>query len=283
MWEKMVKQLEKLKSKLFVGTSGYYFRDWVGVVYPKNLKKSTDYLKYYVDKLQFSTVELNYTFYRMPDIFQIKRFVDLTPKDFVFSLKANNLFTHAPFVGKLTEDEKWELLKEIENGIDEFKKSLKPMVESGKLFSILFQFPIMFLPEEKSFRYLKFIKKSFTDFPIAFEFRSENWGSSSYIEFLRELEVSWVITDLPKIPKLLPMIPISTNRKGYVRLHGRNKEWFKVKGGERYNYNYSDEELKEIINLIEGALRESERSVVYFNNCHHGNAVLNALRFIEIL
>ncbi len=273
----------KFLSKVFVGTSGYYFRDWIGTVYPEGLRKTSDYFKYYIEKLGFRTVELNFTFYRMPDVEQMRRFSDISPEDFVFSIKANRIFTHKPFIKTLNKDEKENLRFEIKRGIEDFKSAISPVYEKGKLSVILFQFPLRFSPDSKNFNYLSYIRKNFSDYNIAFEFRNELWASSKYIEFLRELKASWVIADLPKVEKLLPFIPVLTHTISYVRLHGRNCNWYKAGASLRYDYNYSDDELENITNSLINIFRGSEKVYIYFNNCHNGQAALNAIRFREIL
>lgn len=75
----------------------------------------------------------------------------------------------------------------------------------------------------------------------------------------------------------MPPVARSTGDLAYVRLHGRNaKDWWNSPEGERYLYDYSEEELREWIPKIRELLKEAGRAVVFFNNCHLGHAVKNA-------
>jgi len=83
--------------------------------------------------------------------------------------------------------------------------------------------------------------------------------------------------DEPKLSQLMPYLPNATGPISYFRFHGRNLSWFKASREERYNYLYSEDELKSFLPSIHRIVHATEKAYIYFNNCHAGNAVKNAL------
>ena len=81
----------------------------------------------------------------------------------------------------------------------------------------------------------------------------------------------------------MPFIKEVTSDIGYLRFHGRNTHWFNATVDERYNYQYSDEELRAFIPEIKEMNRKSEKMFIFFNNCHAGFAVKNALSLLNLL
>ncbi|MFN6991201.1 MAG: DUF72 domain-containing protein [Fervidobacterium sp.] len=115
--------------------------------------------------------------------------------------------------------------------------------------------------------------------PIFFEFRHESW-----IHFIEELlrneNVYIAIPDLPKLKGIFPNIKINQSIV-YLRLHGRNEKWFKADEKTRYDYFYSDSELRSII--LSTFPDNFEKAYVFFNNCYRGQALKNALKFRELV
>lgn len=260
---------------IYVGTSGYSFKDWIGNAYPADLAPSK-MLKYYYSVWDFKAVELNFTYYRMPSYKNIASISRQIPGEITFAVKAPGTITHDYWrnddINSMREDTK------------KFISALEPIKIEGRLGPLLLQFPNSFKPEEKSFDYLKTTAASFgPDYKLALEFRNKLWAKKEIFQFIKELEAVPVTVDEPPLNSLYPYIPECGKETAYFRFHGRNQDWFTVSGDERYNYDYSDDELRSFtLNVLE-FFNKGLDVYVFFNNCHMGNAVHNALRFRELL
>ncbi len=262
-----------------IGTSGFSFKDWRGVVYPKDIQPA-DALEEY-QKLGFNCVEINSTYYTL---ISDKSFIGMESKtgpDFEFTVKAYKGITHDPFDTRLKEK-----MPDLEKAIDDSKMflfSIQPLREKNKLGAVLFQFPVFFQPNNENTEYLGGLKDLFKDIPIVAEFRHVSWARPETYEFLKTREIGFCTVDEPKIPRLMPFINEVTSDIGYIRLHGRNKNWFNASLEERYNYSYSEKEMKDFIPEIRKTDSKAKKTFVFFNNCHAGNAAKNALKLIQLL
>ncbi|HOJ42589.1 MAG TPA: DUF72 domain-containing protein [Syntrophorhabdaceae bacterium] len=252
---------------IFIGTSGFSFEDWKGEVYPEHIK-SYEMLPYYEEKLGFNTLEVNYTYYTLPSQKTMESFYRRTSKGFTFVVKAYKGLTHQ-------RDDAFKKTSDI------FKEGIMPLKE--KLKAILFQFPYNFSPGKESIRLLHEITSGFNEFNVVIEFRNHKWFRDEYIELLRSLSLGFCVVDEPKIEGLMPFHPVLTSDTGYFRFHGRNKDWFKAPAAVRYDYYYTDDELKEFVSPIREISKKAINTFIYFNNCHLGKAVKNAHRLKELL
>lgn len=255
-----------MAGKLFFGTAGWSYSDWEGKVYPRPRPPRFNPLFFLAQLFEF--VEVNMTFYSIPDTRIVEGWVQKTRMcpDFRFWIKAHRQFTHDRSFGPET--------------VSRFKRPLLPLKESGQIGGILFQFPYSYKFSGASFSHIEALSGDFCDYPRAFEFRHRSWNHPDLIEYLQTSGGSWVNIDQPVISHSLPLTAISTSGDiGYLRLHGRNySAWFSDQGrDERYNYSYSREELKGIGGIIQ-ALRKKVRSLyVSGNNHYQGQAVKNLL------
>lgn len=252
-------------SEYIVGTSGFSYIDWKGFFYPENIRKS-DFLWYY--SKHFRTTEINSTYYLIPSVKTVESMIMKTPKDFVFSVKANQIFTHQREYNR----EDMSKMKDVLFAFD------------GKLGVILFQFPHSFHRNSKNEDYIKKLREDFFEFDVAFEFRSYEWFSDAVYRLLRDIDVSLVCVDEPRIKGLPPSVFISTTKKfAYIRFHGRNAEkWYEhKKPEERYDYLYSEDELKEWADRIKTS--DTSKFFIYFNNHPRAQAVKNAKMFLELI
>ncbi|OPY79321.1 MAG: hypothetical protein A4E65_01916 [Syntrophorhabdus sp. PtaU1.Bin153] len=243
-----------------VGTSGFSFDDWVGEVYPAGIKKQ-DMLPYYEEVLGFKALEVNYTYYTLPSKRTMESFARRTSRDFCFVVKAYKGMTHE------RENTAKEQFKAFRDGISPLGQSMK---------ALLFQFPYAFLPTKENTDYLKVLHDEFCEFPSVVEFRNTKWLDDRYVDMLRELSFGYCIVDEPKLKGLLPFHPVLTSDTGYFRFHGRNKAWFREPMEVRYNYLYTEQELKEFIPPIRDIADKAKTTFVFFNNCHAGKAAKNA-------
>ncbi len=244
---------------LKIGTSGYSFADWVGPFYPAGIEKGK-MLEFYKD--HFDCVEINSTYYRIPHSAVFYHLSEKTQDDFDFIVKANQYFTHK-------RDEKSDSAAKL-------LEATKPIEDSGKLKGFLAQFPWSFKLTKPNLEYLKRHAHDFGDHPLFVEFRHNSWVRSEVYDLLRELNIGYCNVDEPQLKGMIAPQDIATADIGYVRFHGRNADKWWGGGGERYDYDYSREELSMWTKYIK-RLKEDTKSVyLFFNNCHQGQAVKNA-------
>ena len=305
-----------------IGTSGFSFADWRGSVYPvrdKSTKlsdksddsqgnlnlsmeafestaangrpisngvyprgiKPTEALSYYERELGFDCVEINSTYYTLVSDKSFAGMEKKTGPDFEFVVKGYRGITHDPFDGRLG-GKKPSLKTALEN-IDKFRYSLGPLKEKGKLGGALLQFPVFFEPSAGSKQYLLDCKERFGEVPLIIEFRNSAWSNSETFGFLKSNGLGYCAVDEPKLSRLMPFVNEVTSDIAYLRLHGRNPNWFNAPMEERYNYLYSDSELESFIPEIKKMGSSAKKTFVFFNNCHSGSAVKNARRLKELL
>lgn len=246
---------------IYIGTSGYSYKDWKGIFYPDSIKDDS-MLEYYAKYFNFT--EINFTYYTMPSFKSFEGMNARTPDDFLFSVKAFSSFTH-----------KKDATKEMAQA---FLSSLKPISESGKLACILFQFPYSFHKNKENIEYLKVVREDFKGEKICFEFRNSYWASEDTIKFLKSNEIGWVSVDEPDIKGLVRPAVAVTSDIGYVRFHGRNAEkWYNHNESyERYDYLYSEDELMEWVNRIKYIEKNSKTVFIAFNNHFRAQGVKNS-------
>ena len=250
--------------QVHIGTSGYSFKDWVGTFYPEKFS-SQKMLPFYAG--EFDTVEVNFTYYRMPAEKTIAGMTKRTPPGFQFFVKAHGSMTHE---GDLS-------------GRDDFLAALSPMKGEGKLAGLLFQFPQSFKNTEENRRYLRAVAEEFAPENIAVEFRDRSWAADPVYGFLEGAGLSFVSVDEPQVSTLFPPVGMATSDVGYLRFHSRDgSKWYRG-GAERYDYDYSEEELREWLPKLEEIARRASVLFIYFNNCHKGQAAENARRMRDRL
>ncbi len=260
---------------LRVGTSGYSFADWKGRAYPSNIS-NRDMLTYYAHELKFNTVEVNYTYYRQPSARTLGAMLTKVPEDFDFTIKAYREMTHEIL------DEKWHI-KDHPEAFQIYREGITPLVETGRLGCVLFQFPTAFFLKPENRDYILTCKERLPDIPLVIEFRHKAWIKEQTFQFLKDNELGYCCVDEPQLPKLVPFVPRITSSIAYFRFHGRNSNWFNVPLSERYHYLYSDKELEEFIPEVKSAEVLAEKVYCFFNNCHDGYAAKNALRMKGLL
>lgn len=253
---------------ILAGTSGYSYSDWKGNFYPEDIKEG-DMLEFYSNHFNFT--EINSTYYRMPNYFLFKNITKKVPEGFMFTVKSHGSFTHERNASK----------EDAVNFID----ALKPAMEEKKLGCVLFQFPYSFHNTPQNMDYLRKIKDIFEDIDLVFEFRNFGWTRQEVMEFLINSKIGWVSVDEPDINGLIRPVAAVTSDIGYIRFHGRNKEkWYNhSKAYERYDYLYSEEEIKEWIPRIRYIEKGSKITFVAFNNHFRAQGAKNASMLKRLL
>lgn len=215
--------------RLYVGTSGWVYPDWVGRFYPSDLPQRK-WLEYYSQ--QFKTVEINVTFYHQMKPATFDNWAKSTPKDFVFAVKASRFITHI------------KRLKDVGDPMDRFLESAASL--GKKLGPILLQFPPRFKADVK--RLEAFLVHSsqltvnskkrsensgqLTVIRLAFEFRDASWFDESIYKILRKHNAALVIAESGDH---WPSEEVITADFTYIRFHGE---------GGSYASKYTNEELR---------------------------------------
>jgi len=174
--------------------------------------------------------------------------------------------------------------KALELNFSYYLEGISPFVEAGRLGVVLLQFPQSFHYTSENRIYLKSLIEALMPLPLAVEFRQREWLKESVYKTLQELGAGFVCVDEPSLPSLIPPIAISTSVTGYIRFHGRNsKDWYGTDSRTRYDYLYSEDELKEWVPKIRELAERTEKLFVFFNNHAKAQAVTNARMFADLL
>jgi len=250
-------------SRLYIGTSGFSYDDWVGPVYPPDLPKS-DWLNYYAEELGFNACELNFSFYRIPGARTLDQLAQKVPGGFHFTLKATRIFTH----DRNATDKDW----------DAFRRAVSPLQLEDKFGCVLIQFPYSFHNTPENQAYLRTFREHWSDLPLVVEFRNRKWINEEVFDLLRQLDMGFCSVDQPRFHNLVPPVAVVTGSIGYVRFHGRNykKWWTHEEAWERYDYEYSEEELMEWVPKIQHMQEQTQAMYLFANNHYQGKAVKTA-------
>jgi uncharacterized protein YecE (DUF72 family) len=229
-----------------IGCSGWNYDDWRGRLYPEGLGKAR-WLERYAER--FDTVEVNSTFYRLASRDAVARWVEQTPADFTFALKASRYLTHVKRLG------------EIDTGIGRYYERIEPLVDSGKLGPVVWQLPANFRRDDEL---LAGALRRLPRGRHCFEFRHESWFTPDVYELLADHGAALVIGDHPKWPFQARELTADWT---LIRLHHGRR-------GRRGNYSQS--ELDTWARRI-AAWRPRAEVFVYLNNDWEGFAVENAM------
>jgi uncharacterized protein YecE (DUF72 family) len=266
---------------LYVGTAGWSYPHWNGVVYPKTYSSghhSAGFNRLEFLAERFDTVEINNSFYQplKPEITKLwMKSVSANPR-FQFTAKLNQQFTHARDLN--------------ECAIDTFKQGLWPLLRSRKLGALLMQFPwsFRFTPENQEF--LIRLRRAFHEFPLVAEMRHSSWLAEDAVGTFLDYRIGFCNIDQPEYTSAMPPTAYLTSNVGYIRLHGRNPKnslgAFDRQSPARlrqHDYLYSDAELAEWGKRIERVSRYADSTFVIFNNDAAGKSVVNALQLQAML
>jgi uncharacterized protein YecE (DUF72 family) len=277
---------------------------WNGVFYPKPRPKGFDELEFYAE--HFDTVEVNSTFYGQPRADVCRAWAARTPRGFAFSVKLYQNFTHprmaeerlrrsvgatlaagnaTPRGGGAPREQNDAAITSLVQpnlaDLDEFRRGIEPLASSGKLGALLAQFPASFKDSPESRESLTALLTALRDYPVAVELRHKSWSDriGETLTILNGFGAAWVQIDEPKF-RLSIQQNYLPNVEGfyYMRLHGRNaKNWWKHdKSEDRYDYLYSNDELKEFAETADAAQRLVKKLYLYTNNHFSAKSVANA-------
>jgi uncharacterized protein YecE (DUF72 family) len=252
-----------MAGRVYIGIAGWSYPDWKGIVYTDTKQDQLKLVSGLVD-----CVEINSTFYRPPDEKNVRTWLAKTAEkpEFFFTAKLHRDITHE---GKIEA----QTVKQFHNGF-------APMLEAGKLKTLLVQFRYDFADDAAHREYLSKIVKNFSDaFSMAVEVRHKSWQMPDALEFLEGLRVSVCNLDYPTTYNSFDLQNCTVGRNGYFRLHGRNAEkWFsKSTRDETYNYYYNEKELAQIKHRVDELAKAFNTLTVIANNHYRGAELANAI------
>lgn len=266
--------------------------------YPSDASDAEKRLRYYAE--QFPLVEVDSTYYFMPSEDNSRRWVERTPDDFTFNIKAFSLLTQHPTKLEALppeirpEDKKRVYLrdlpdKDVDEIWDRFLSALKPLEDAGKLGVLLFQFPQWFTIARKNRDYILECAKRAQPYEICVELRNKSWmdgdNLKETLDFLEGHGLPLVCVDMPQgFVSSLPPVAAATADLAVVRFHGRNRDgWESGDIHKRFGYLYEKKELKEWVPKIEKLVEETKSTHVLMNNCYRDYAQQNAKELAGLL
>ena len=238
--------------KSYVGTSGYYYKDWKGTFYPEGLAQK-DWLSYYAK--QFKTVEINNSFYKTPTKKTFEAWKEATPDDFKFTLKGSRYVTHL------------KKLNDPKEGVYSFYEAIEPLSE--KTDCVLWQLPPFLHFDAEKLK--KFAAACSSEYANVMEFRHHSWFNEECYDILRSKKLSICMLSTSDD---LPEETLQTGQVAYLRFHGKDKN-------QRYRYLYSQQELKDWARKVTSL--NPNRIYIYFNNDYNANAITNGRQLVEML
>lgn len=232
----------------------------------------------------FPTVEVDTFFYALPQMSTIQNWLSMVPESFQFIIKANQ---------GMTLHRRGQEKGEVEQLFAQYRKTISPLIASGQLKTILFQFPPYFDSSVADIEYLRMVRSWLGDLPVAVELRNNSWYRpgviDSLIGYCRDLDFTLVAADEPHDQvTTVPFKLVTTNPNlVMLRLHGRNKQgwanqdksWRKT----RTLYKYSYDELASFMQAINHLQPQPNEVCIIFNNNSGGDAAPNALELQKMM
>jgi uncharacterized protein YecE (DUF72 family) len=288
--------------KILVGTASWSDPGFVERWYPKKMPAG-DRLGWYAQ--HFELVEVNSTFYSVPEPRMVERWCAATPDDFTFDVKLHQLFSFHSTAAKLLPPDLQRRAETDAKGkvkstpdlqqalLKSFLRSTSVLRDAGKLGVLLLQLSPAFSPRKHQLSELEPLIGMLSDYELAIEFRNRNWAIGDQLEstinFVRRHRVIFVNVDAPASDHFTVMpfdVEELTNPKAaYLRLHGRNAKAY-VTGktvAARFDYNYDDKEIAEVAKRSKKLAEETRELHVIFNNNNLDYAPHAALRLRKAL
>lgn len=243
--------MQMKSEKIHIGTSGWHYKHWKGTFYPADIKAAEQFECY---ARHFSTVELNNSFYRLPAAKNFDAWWEMSPANFIFSVKASRFITH---------------MKKLKVG----KKEINELLQRAghlkeKLGPVLFQLPPLWKINTERLEHLLAILP--TGYRYTIEFRNATWYDQSVYGLLKKYNCAFCVYELEH--HLSPIV--ITSDFVYVRLHGP---------GNKYQGSYSSETLAEWAGRIREWQILGKDIYVYFDNDQLGYAAYNAKTLLEMV
>jgi uncharacterized protein YecE (DUF72 family) len=293
--------MQAVSGRIVVGTSSWADPGFVKEWYPTGLP-ARDRLHWYAER--FEAVELNSSFYAIPDRNAVRGWDEATPERFTFDVKVHRaLSRHAAPLDSLPPDlrdgvrtnqrGRVLLTGELEEALARrLVEETAPLAEAGKLGAFLVQLTPAFAPGRHELAELDSLVGTLRSRPVAVELRHRGWVAEKRIEstlaWFTERGAAFVCVDAPPadhVPIMPPIDAITRDDLAYVRVHGRNAEGY-MSGrtvAERFGWRYDDAELEEIGDRVRTLAEGADAVHVMFNNNRGDDAPTAAQRFRSLI
>lgn len=290
-----------MTGKIVVGTSSWADPGFVERWYPDRMP-ARDRLPWYAER--FQAVELNASFYAVPERSTVERWAAVTPPGFTFDVKLHRLLSrHSAGLDSLPPDlrdgvetnarGRVPLTPELEAEVaDRVAAAVEPLAEAGKLSAYLLQLTPSFGPDRHELDELRGLIERLAPRPVAVELRNRAWVRDERAEetfaFLSEVGAVYVAVDAPRedhVPIMPPIDAVTRDELAYLRAHGRDAHAY-MSGktvAERFGWRYSDEELEEVSTRANRLAEDAEEVRVMFNNNRDDDAPTAARRLRQLL
>ena len=276
-----------MSTSLYIGTAGWSYPHWKGVVFPKSMPSGLHPLELLART--FDVVEVNSSFYQSlkPELVRLwMKKVERNPR-FQFTAKLHQQFTHQ----RLLDD----------GEIAAFKEGLWPLLRARKLGALLMQFPWAYRFTAENRDFLIKLRRAFHEFPLVAEMRHSSWLAEEAVGTFLDYRIGFCNIDQPEYTSAMPPTAYLTSGVGYVRLHGRNPK--NAMGGferadfadrqaatrhastrmRQHDYLYSEAELEDWAKRLEKIGKFADATFVVFNNDAAGKSVVNALQLQSLV
>lgn len=290
-----------MSGKILVGTASWSDPGFIADWYPKNMAAAAR-LPYYAE--HFNLVELNSSFYGIPNCRQVEKWCEQTPDNFVFDVKLHKFLSrHGAAPENLPADLRPKLETTSKNKLQlsppgeelvakRFLREIEPFEEAGKLGALLLQLSPSFSPRKHKLKELDHLISLCEGKKLAIELRNRGWVTGEQLaeteEFFRQHKIAWVAVDAPDTEHFMAMPyvgAVTDPDLAYLRCHGRNAEGY-IRGrtvAERFNYQYSDKEIYEIISKAETMAEQAREVHIVYNNNASDYAIHSAKKTRERL
>jgi len=291
-----------MAGKILVGTASWSDPGFVERWYPKKMP-AAERLGWYAQ--HFELVEVNSTFYSVPEPRMVERWCAATPDDFTFDVKLHQLFSFHSTPAKLLPPDLQSRVETDAKGkvkstpdlqealLKSFVRATSILHEAGKLGVLLLQLSPAFSPRKHQLVELEPLIEALGDYDLAIEFRNRNWAVGdqleSTVDFLRGHRAIFVNVDAP-VSDHFTVMPsdvdeVTNPQAAYLRLHGRNAKAY-ITGktvAARFDYDYDDKEIAEVAKRSKKLAREARELHVIFNNNNLDYAPRSALGLRQAL
>jgi len=278
-----------------------------GMFYPAGADSAEERLRYYASR--FSMVEVDSSYYALPAKRSAELWVERTPAHFTFDIKAYALLTGQPSEPNRLPTDLHDALpetlkrkpriygKELPRDLfdvvwERFLDAVQPLHSSGKLGSVLLQFPRWFLPGPESREYILDARNRLGDIGHAVELRNARWfserNSERTLRFFTDHDIPFVMVDEPQglASSVPPLVAVTSPRLAVVRFHGRRSDLWERRGVptvERFRYLYDRAELGEWVPKVMEIARKARQTHVIMNNCYGNYGTTNAMELARMV
>jgi uncharacterized protein YecE (DUF72 family) len=281
----MKPEKEHRPGRILVGTASWSDPGFVDHWYPRKMA-AHERLGWYAQ--QFEMVEVNSTFYAVPDLRTVERWAAATPDDFTFDVKLHQLFSFHSTPAKLLPPNLQRLAKTDGKGRVEATAELQELLlkmflgaisilqDARKLGALLLQLSPAFSPRKHKLTDLEPLLNLLRDYSVAVELRNRHWATGPQLEstrnFLRAHKAIFVNVDAPAADHFTIMPPdlneVTNREVAYLRLHGRDAKAYTTGKtvAARFHYDYTDSEIDEVAKRSLGLAKKARDVHVVFNN-----------------